>query len=83
MDDLGSSVICGTSLRRLGVPPLVGHVPMGTWLWETRNAALALTFRPLPPGSYQYIARLERKGDDWKVEIVCVQHNSRPAINTI
>src|SRR5262249_55421369 len=44
-----------------------GHVRMGTWLLEARNGAPALTFRPLPPGSYQYMARLERKGETWRV----------------
>lgn len=44
-----------------------GHVRMGMWLLETKKGAPMLTFRPLPPGSYQYVARLEHKGSDWKV----------------
>lgn len=59
-----------------GLPHNVGEawidsanvVRMAPWLLEGRGDGLAMVYRPLPPGSFQYVARLEQANKSWKVK---------------
>jgi hypothetical protein len=44
-----------------------GHLRMGTWILEAKQNEPVLTFRPVPPGSFQFVARLTRADAEWRV----------------
>ncbi|MGH9629387.1 MAG: hypothetical protein ACRD7E_13790 [Bryobacteraceae bacterium] len=50
-----------------------GRLRLPPWLLEAHGDQLVLTYRPLPPGNFQFVLPLEQQASRWKVTSVSWQ----------